>query len=313
MTLQQQFLSDVIKGLEKSPKSLSSKYFYDAQGDALFQQIMELEGYYLSRAEDQILLQQSAEIIRHLPDGPLEVLELGAGDGRKTQHFLEALIHSGRSFVYRPMDISPDVLQSLAGRLKAQLPDCAVELVAGDYLQFLPERLPGHSRLMLFLGSNLGNYHALAEEAFFAHIGKGMLAGDTLLLGLDLAKSPERILAAYNDPEGITRAFNLNLLHRINRELQGNFKVEAFDHWAVYDPVALEARSYLVSREAAEYSVLNGQFTFSFAPWEAIHVETSRKYALHRLADKGSAYGFVQKQLFLDPQKYFADVLWMRK
>lgn len=309
MTLQQQFLSDVIKGLEKSPKYLSSKYFYDAQGDALFQQIMELEGYYLSRAEDQILLQQSAEIIRHLPDVPLEVLELGAGDGRKTQHFLEALIHSGRSFVYRPMDISPDVLQSLAGRLKAQLPECAVELVAGDYLQFLP----GHSRLMLFLGSNLGNYHALAEEAFFAHIAKGMLAGDALLLGLDLAKRPERILAAYDDPEGVTRAFNLNLLHRINRELQGNFEVEAFDHWAVYDPVALEARSYLVSREAAEYSVLNGQFTFSFAPWEAIHVETSRKYALHRLADNCSAYGFVQKQLFLDPQKYFADVLWMRK
>ena len=312
MTANKVFLEDVLQGLQKKPKSISSKYLYDAKGDALFQQIMELESYYLSRAEDRILRDQSAAIIDQLPEGPLEVLELGAGDGRKTRHLLEALTACNRPFLYRPMDISPDVLLSLEEGLRPYVPQGSVAPVAGDYLNALPDRVSGYQRLMLFLGSNLGNYNRWAEEAFFAHIGKGMLAGDALLLGLDLAKNPERILAAYNDAEGVTRAFNLNLLHRINRELKGNFEVSAFDHWAIYDPVALEARSYLVCRFAAEYSVLNGEHVFSFAPWEAIHVETSRKYALLELAAMARKYGFQQQQQFVDQQQDFADVLWFK-
>jgi dimethylhistidine N-methyltransferase len=307
-----QFIQDVVQGFKSEPKHLSSKYFYDTLGDKLFQDIMELDEYYLSRAEEEILREKAASIALPFQGFPLEVLELGAGDGRKTQHLLKELLEVNPNLVYRPLDISSDVLDTLTNRLKRELPNLKSESVTLDYWAGLPSTLPGHKRLVLFLGSNLGNYGSDLEAKFFELIRQGLQTEDHLLLGLDLAKSAERILAAYKDSKGTTANFNLNLLHRINEELEGDFDLSQFKHWAVYDPIEKEARSYLISTSNSTYSILGGQHTFEFGKWEAIHVETSRKYDFQKLGSMAKLYGFEIVNNHLDSREDFVDSLWKR-
>lgn len=306
------FRQDLLVGFGQNPKTISSKYFYDDRGDALFQQIMEMPAYYLSRAEDAVLQIHSDELARQLNTGPIELLELGAGDGRKTQKLLQAMDQFGVDVHYRPLDISPGILAELQKRLAAELPHLHCAPFAGDYWSDFPERTEGRQRHILFLGSNLGNYPRHVEERFLDRLQRLTLKGDRLVLGLDLVKDPEEILRAYDDPKGITREFNLNLLHRINRELHGNFDPGFFRHWAVYDPLEQEARSYLVSTRKAEYTIDEGRHSFAFDAWEAIHVETSRKYRLEGLSEGAHAHGFRMLGQFTDREERFADVIWER-
>lgn len=313
-SINEEFVNDLLKDFNSQPKRLSSMYFYDAEGDLLFQKIMELDEYYLSRAEDEILHQQSGAIAQLIMENGIdEIMELGAGDGRKTRHLLRALLELNKDLTYHPMDISPDVLEQLRSSMLQEIPNLECQPIAGDYWQSIPSCADGKKRLMMFLGSNLGNYPREMEEKFFSLINEKLRSGDLLLMGLDLAKSPLRIFKAYHDAEGVTKQFNLNLLHRINRELQGNFNVDAFDQWEVYDPVEHEARSYIISKEDAEYSILNGKHAFSFYAWEAIHVETSRKYLLNSMGQMAKKYGFEQLNAFTDSAEDFVDVLWVKK
>lgn len=306
------FLQDVLDGLNSNPKTLPAKYFYNDQGDLIFQQIMQLESYYLSRAEAEILSTYSGEIASKMKDDSWEIIELGAGDGSKTQTLLQSLLDQESDIIYRPVDISSAVLEQLKNRLEISLPGLRCEPIASDYFTLELKESDKRKRLFLFLGSNLGNYTSQSIITFFSLLNRLLKKGDQLILGLDLIKDPNRILEAYNDKEKVTSEFNFNLLKRINTELQSNFDLRLFQHWATYDPVLQEARSYLISTEERTYELMKGAYRISFQEWEAIHVETSKKYSTKQLAALAQKHGFEQTAQFQDKVKDFVDVLWTK-
>ncbi len=308
------FAQDVIRGLQSDPKRLPSKYFYDERGDKLFQQIMATPEYYLTRCEREIFLTHKQELLEAFGKQPFDIVELGAGDGSKTRILLRHFIQQGASFRYRPVDISGSVLRQLTGQLAQDLPALEVKPLQGDYMKML-ERIRGEGerpKIVLFLGSNIGNMEIPAAASFLSRLTGLMNPGDKLLLGVDLKKDPALILAAYDDAGGVTEAFNLNLLGRINRELGGNFDLETFFHWETYDPSSGSARSYLVSRKEQTVSLSRLGVVFSFEAWEPIVVELSQKYSLPELEDMAGRAGLTFEKHFLDRQDYFVDSLWKK-
>jgi len=299
-----QFERDVIEGLSKEQKTLSSKYFYDTKGDELFQQIMHMEEYYLPEAELEILSQQTENIISDFHHDSFNVIELGAGDGSKTVHFLKNLMALGKDITYYPLDISPNVLAINKALISKALPDLKIELIPGDYFQTLSKIPNDKPMLVLFLGSNLGNFKDEDAVDFITTINSHLLKNDALVLGLDLMKNPKTILAAYNDANGITKEFNLNLLRRINRELGGNFKVNQFDHYPVYNPLTGTCFSFIVS--LAEQEVQIGCKSFSFKNGETIHTEVSQKYNFKKIKYLRQSSGFSQLKHLTDSQNLFS-------
>lgn len=308
------FAEAVRKGLQSNPKNLPSRYFYDAKGDALFVRIMHLPEYYLSRSEMDVLVHQSKAMVAEFGAGEaFDVVELGAGDGTKTRHLLEAALAQSEDCSYLPIDISAHALQDLKDRLGEELPHLKVHAVASEYQEALKamNALPRpRKRLFLFLGSNLGNMAWEASLDFLSSIRRLMQKGDGLLLGLDLVKDPRTIEAAYNDAAGVTRAFNLNLLDRINRELGADFDMEAFDHAAYYEPVAQEARSFLISTKDQEVYIESLGLAVSFRAWEAIKTEISRKYSPSDIEYMQEYLGLKKRASYYDCRHWFVDVLW---
>ena len=309
------FRQDVVAGLSAPQKHLSSKYFYDAIGDRLFQQIMACPEYYLTRAEFNILEQRSAAIIeacaaRH---AAFEIVELGAGDASKTVYLLREAIAQGRSRHYLPIDISPGIIDYLEHTLTPTLQGMQVTGTADEYLPAL-KAIQARSqapKLVLFLGATIGNWLPAQALAFCQEVRALMKPGDLLLVGFDLKKDPATILAAYNDKAGLTREFNLNLLRRINAELGADFDAAAFAHYPVYDPGTGTCKSYLISRKAQRVRLADGT-AFDFAADEAIHMEVSQKYSLPEIRALGLAAGFEIGEAFLDETQGFADVLWQK-
>lgn len=307
------FALDVEKGLSHYPKSLPSKYFYDAEGDRLFQEIMAMPEYYLTNCEFEIFTEQRAEILKAIGDEPFELIELGAGDGTKTKILLDYFLDQQVDFIYRPIDISSSVLRYLKADCQAQWPDLQVDPLAGDYLhalQAVHEEHTGYRKLVLFLGGNIGNFPLPQAQAFLEELATCLAPGDLLLTGFDLKKDPAIILEAYNDPAGITAAFNLNLLTRINRELGADFDLDQFFHWETYNPASGEARSYIVSKAEQNVTIQQLQLTVHFEAWEAMSVEVSCKYNARDIADLAHESGFVIREHFTDRRRYFVDSLW---
>lgn len=272
---------DVIEGLSATPKKISSKYFYDKRGDELFRQIMQLDEYYLPEAELEILTNQTEDIIADFPHDSFDIVELGAGDGSKVVHFLKNLLKMGKDITYYPLDISYNVLCINKALMHQTIPSLAIELISGDYFDTL-SRIPSDKpKLVLFLGSNLGNFEGRSAANFVRKIKQQLAPGDRLILGLDLMKNPKKILAAYNDTTGVTKAFNINLLHRLNRELDANFNVDKFDHYPVYNPLTGSCYSFIISLENQQVRVANR--IFSFEEGEVIHTEISQKYNLEKI------------------------------
>ncbi|MBX3611549.1 MAG: L-histidine N(alpha)-methyltransferase [Hydrogenophaga sp.] len=299
---------DVLAGLSATPKRLSSKYFYDAQGSRLFERIMRLPSYYPTRVEARMLRRHARDLLHALaPTGAaVELLELGSGDGRKTLALCRAWLKAGASLSYRPMDISAQALDRLGQRMAKQLPDLAVHPLCGDYFQTWPIPRAGRHQVALFLGSNLGNFAETEAVRFLRRVRAHLRAGDSLLLGLDLRKDPHTVLAAYNDPEGVTAAFNLNLLRRLNRELGMDFALDAFRHYASYCPLQGVARSFLVSQAAqAVHSTVLGT-GFHFARGEVIYTEQSQKYDQAAVQSLTAQSGFAVHSWFEDPELPYA-------
>ncbi|MCB0628373.1 MAG: L-histidine N(alpha)-methyltransferase [Saprospiraceae bacterium] len=306
------FAHDVEKGLSRQPKMLSSMYFYDRRGDELFQAIMRMPEYYLTDSELEIFTGQKDQILNAVGDEPFELIELGAGDGYKTKVLLSHFLEKEVSFVYRPVDISPNVLHHLQQDLKKQWPELLVRPLNGDYFRML-ERLQseaGHRKVILFLGANIGNYTYDEAADFLSQLCAQMGPDDLLLIGFDLKKDPAVILDAYNDRAGITAAFNLNLLERINRELGADFVIDEFHHWETYDPVNGAARSYIVSKKEQTVQVEALGRSFHFEAWEAIDVELSLKYSPNELEELAHRAGFEPLRHFYDDRRYFVDSLW---
>jgi L-histidine Nalpha-methyltransferase len=308
------FAEDVLNGLSSEPKSLSSKYFYDDEGSRLFRKIMELPEYYLTRSEFEIFETRAAEIFEAFSENSAEfdLIELGAGDGTKTAVLIEHFLSRGADFTYSPIDISQEAVDSLTEKFHARFPDLKIDARTGDYFKIL-ETLKSESarpKILLFLGSNIGNFSRAASIEFFKHLREVMNPGDLLFTGFDLQKDPRVILAAYDDAAGVTAEFNLNLLRRINRELGANFDLAKFSHYAVYRPTECAARSFLISREQQEVFIETLNRTFRFKAWEPIFMEISQKYDLEMIGELAQKSGFEIKQNFFDGQKYFVDSLW---
>ncbi|UKB82623.1 L-histidine N(alpha)-methyltransferase [Chryseobacterium sp. MEBOG06] len=309
------FRPDVLEGLKNSPKRLSSKYFYDKIGDHLFQQIMAMPEYYLTRCELDIFKNKTQELTDLIiPENePFDLIELGAGDAMKSTFLLKHLVERGLEFTYMPIDISGNILSILNEKLSTQFPDMPITCLEGDYFDMLQKAasLSDRRKVILFLGSNIGNMNPEEAQSFCLSLNQNLSSGDRVLIGFDLKKNPHVILNAYNDKEGITAAFNLNLLTRINNELGGNFDREQFQHYQTYDPVSGACRSFLVSLKKQE--VIIGRDRISFEENELIDMEISQKFSAEHIAELGEKSGFTTAGEIKDSKEWFVDTIWQVK
>ena len=315
-TFASSFEEDCYKGLTSYPKYLLSKYIYDKKGDKLFQDIMELPEYYLTRCEYDIIKTHAAVIVHHM-DGPngFDLIELGAGDGKKTKVLLRQLVDQEINFTYLPVDISENVLLELQASLIEEIPEIDVKIQRGTYFKTL-EKLADYNtrkKVIMMLGSNIGNLLHKDAIDFLTHITAAMSDKDMLFMGFDQKKHPQVILDAYNDATGVTAAFNKNHLERINTELGGNFDVETFLHWETYDPESGTAKSFLVSKIDQMVTIENLGLEVHFDAWETIHTEISQKYddqVVNWLADQA---GLKVIKAFTDSKGYYKDYLFQKK
>ncbi|MAP53340.1 L-histidine N(alpha)-methyltransferase [Altibacter sp.] len=303
------FKKDVFEGLTSEPKFLYSKYIYDQAGDKLFQDIMALPEYYLTNCEMEILTshtQAIAGLFKNEATG-FDLIELGAGDGKKTKVLLKHLAENRFDFTYKPIDISENAITGLTRTLAEEMPEVKVDGETGEYFEVL-ERLQhfkSRKKVIMVLGSNIGNLLHPRAIQFLTKLGETMNQDDILFMGFDQKKDPQTILDAYNDPTGVTAAFNKNLLIRINRELEGNFDVAKFKHWEVYDPQTGTAKSYLVATEAQHVRLKSLDLDITFDPWETIHTEISQKYTDKIVAWLAEASGLRIENSFTDSKNYY--------
>jgi L-histidine N-alpha-methyltransferase len=311
-----QFAKDVDAGLSKSEKTLPSKYFYDKKGDALFVEIMEMPEYYLTNCEMEIFSTQTQALIESFQTDKgiyFELIELGAGDGSKTRKLLEALSQKGYQYDYMPVDISKNALEKLEKSLQHELPQVSVKPKHGDYFKMLGSvKNSHHPKIVLCLGSNIGNMTDAIASDFLYQLGANLSPNDKLLLGLDLIKSADIVLPAYNDDTGITSAFNINLLHRINTELGANFDLDAFEHAPEYNESIGLAKSYLISKREQSVEIKATGKVYHFRDGEKIHTEISRKYNDEILSGLLQKTDFTITAKFTDKDNYFADYVLNR-
>jgi L-histidine N-alpha-methyltransferase len=308
-----QFLQDVLKGLQSTPKYLQSKYFYDKRGDELFQEIMHCDEYYLTNCEMEIFSTQTSRIADIIIDQHrnFDVVELGPGDAVKSVYLLKELLHKNAVATYFPVDISNNIIDLLRKRLPEQLPQLNIHGLNGEYLAMLTsaKQISDKIKLVLFLGSNIGNLSIEDVPQFCRELRSQLSVGDMVLIGIDLMKNPKQILAAYNDSKGYTREFNLNLLRRINRELEADFAIEAFEHYATYDPYSGACRSFLVSLKEQQVAI-GKNAAINFAKDETIFMEISQKYTVEQTDKIARQSGFTPVAHFFDKNRWFTDVIW---
>ncbi|NVB38630.1 L-histidine N(alpha)-methyltransferase [Pseudenhygromyxa sp. WMMC2535] len=309
----EQFALDVLMGLSTERRSLPSKYFYDAEGSRLFQKITSLAEYYPTRCEAEILRQHRDEMVELLSSRPTTIVELGAGDGTKTRILLEACAKRKLDIEYVPVDISRDALEWLVDALQDELPEIPTRGIVSEYfdaLRWLNVENSERRKLVLMLGSNIGNFNPAQTRVFMRTLWNSCNPGDLVLTGFDLKKDIDVMLAAYNDREGVTRDFNLNLLRRINTELDGDFNLASFQHFGTYNVFSGAMESYLVSLRRQEVSIgaLNKSFTFD--PWEPIFVEYSFKFLTSDVEDLARETGFRPVGAWQDERGWFTDALW---
>jgi L-histidine N-alpha-methyltransferase len=300
------FARHVRAGLTNRPKHLSCCFFYDAEGSALFESICELPEYYLTRAERGILQEHAAAVAARFPRGA-RLVELGSGNSAKTRLLIEAFLKRQERLHYVPLDICGVILQETARELLRAYPRLTITAIAAEYqegLQHLDASgdLP---KLILWLGSNVGNFHRPEAADFLAKVRRTMSADDRLLLGVDLRKDRRRLEAAYDDAQGVTAAFNLNLLERINRELGGRFERDAFRHQAIYNEPAGRIEMYLVSNRAQTVRLDALELDAPFAAEEAIHTENSYKYSFAEIEELTRAAGLQIEERWLDKDGLF--------
>jgi L-histidine Nalpha-methyltransferase len=315
--MDEQFAADVLKGLSSTPKYLLSKYFYNEKGDKLFQKIMNLDEYYLTRAEYDIFEKHKPELLEHFSKNGkrFDLIEFGAGDGYKTKVLIEYFLAQKAQFTYIPIDISENALNELSTTFIRNFPLLQINPLNDDYFHALEElnAVDFDRKVILFLGSNIGNFNEEQAIPFLSNFAADMTSDDSLLIGFDLMKDPEIILRAYNDPQGVTREFNLNLLSRINEELDGEFDLDAFKHYPTYNPQTGETDSYLVSIKNQEVWIGALEKVFHFDEWEPVHMEVSRKYSLRDIDRLATKSGFRVEKNFFDNNGYFTDSLWVLK
>lgn len=311
----ERFAEDVRAGLLKvGQKELPSKYFYDALGSALFDAITLLPEYGLTRADERLLQRHARDIARRIPVQTM-VSELGSGTGRKTRWILNALRERG-PFPYYPIEISRAALQSCESQL-SDLETVTILGVEREYLEGLREvasqRLPGVHLFVLFLGSTIGNFDAGADQSFLREVRSILTPGDSLLLGTDLLKPREAMIEAYDDPQGVTAAFNLNLLGRINRELEGEFDLRAFAHVAIFNEATSSIEMHLRSLRNQTVRIGTCDIAVDFREGETIWTESSHKYTISDVETLAGSCGFEVADQWVDEEWPFANTLMVAR
>src|SRR5690554_5310416 len=311
------FCQEVTSGLLAETKYLDSKYFYDTTGDALFQKIMNSTEYYLTRSELEILSQKSkiisTKIMQHFRR--FDLIELSRGDATKSIHLLQALQDADAEFTYIPIDISKNIINNLEIKIPEKIQGLKTKGLVGEYLKMLKKviKLNDVPKVVLLLGANIGNLSSEDALEFSKTIHSLVSKGDLFFIGFDLKKDPNTILAAYNDIEGVTRDFNLNLLIRINRELGANFDIEAFEHFPTYDPESGLCKSYLISQKEQSVYIKKSNTTIHFKKHEPIFMEVSKKYTIEETEKLASLANFSVETNFQDTRNWFLDSLWNAK
>lgn len=306
------FKNEILNGLSEKPKHLLSKYFYDKKGDELFQQIMNMPEYYLTDCELEIFTRKKNEIAKAIRafDEPFDLVELGAGDATKSSYLLEYLVEQNADFTYMPIDISANIISILEENLTSKIPNLKMTGLNGEYFEMLDKanEISSRRKVILFLGGNIGNMEI--EEAYeFCNALKSKLnPNDILLIGFDLKKNPHTILAAYNDKAGITSSFNLNLLTRINEELEADFNIDHFSHYQTYDPLSGACRSYLISLEDQKVYIDDQEIRFKAN--EAVYMEISQKYSEKEIDIMARKTGFKPLKQISDTRGWFVDAIW---
>ncbi len=312
-----ELVTDTLRGLSANPKFLLSKYFYDDIGSSIFQDIMCMPEYYLTDCEHEIFTTHKKEITDAFIKDALhfELVELGSGDGLKTKILLNAMVSRSSGLKYIPIDISPKANIELVESLAREIPSLKVNAQTGDFFSVI-KQLNGHSALrkvILFLGSNIGNFEDAELNLFLSQLSEFAHRGDKVMIGFDLKKSPDIIMNAYNDPHGHTRRFNLNHLARLNRELGADFDISNFEHHTDYNPQTGAVKSFLVSTKNQTVHIESLAENFRFNQWETIYMELSRKFDLKTIETLAATHGFRVEQNFTDSRNYFADSLWVKE
>jgi L-histidine N-alpha-methyltransferase len=306
------FRSDVVEGLKKNPKKLQSKYFYDKAGDELFLEIMKMPEYYLTDCELDIFKNKTKELADTIlvNEEPFDLIELGAGDAMKSSYLLEHLVKQNLEFTYMPIDISGNILSVLNEKFSDRFPSLDIITLEGDYFEMLDRAtsISNRRKVVLFLGGNIGNMDLDESYHFCRELKRKLNHGDLLLIGFDLKKNPHTILKAYNDSAGITSSFNLNLLIRMNRELEADFDVLNFQHYQTYDPISGACKSYLVS--LAEQNVHIGNQVFHFEEHEFIDMEISQKFSRDDISKLARDSKFHIIDEIADSKNWFVDSIW---
>ena len=302
------FGADVAVGLQRSQKAIPPKYFYDHRGSLLFEQICQQPEYYLTRTEASILRAHVTDIWDEV--GKCTIVELGSGSSVKTRLLLDEGQRRHLQLHYVPIDISASMLEVTANALVNEYPGLVIDALATDYfngLTALPNDTP---RLVIFLGSNLGNFSPEEQARLFTHLTQTLQPGDFFLLGCDLQKPVTILESAYNDAAGVTAAFNLNLLQRMNRELSAEFDLSRFSHLAFYNQPLHQIEMHLQSEEKQEVMIADLDLQVSFRTEETIHTEISRKFSPTEVCTQLALCGFQRRALWFDANEWFMVALF---
>lgn len=303
---------DIIQGLSQTQKTLPCRYLYDDRGSELFEQITDLPEYYPTRTEQAILERYAIEIAQFT--GACELVELGSGSSRKTRLLLEAYSQLNHQLHYCPIDVSAGILKTTALALLHQYPNLKLCGLAGTYEQALAQLPPAElgNRMLIFLGSTLGNLNEDECNKFLTQIQQSLQPGEFFLLGIDLQKPVEIIEAAYNDAQGVTAEFNLNLLRHLNHRFQGNFNLDQFAHFAFYNSAKHQIEMHLRSLKAQTVSLNTLNYELTFWAGETIHTEISRKFHLPTLINNLETHALQPLHIWTDPKGWFGLLLCQR-
>ncbi len=302
-------IQDVISGLSKANKSLPARYFYDARGSQLFEDICGLPEYYPTRTEASILDRYATEIVSRTQ--AIEIIELGSGSSTKTRYLLDAYQKSDRPLYYAPVDVSGSILKESADKLLADYPRLKIQGKVATYtqaLQQLSNEFLG-KRIIIFLGSSIGNFNPVECDRFIGQVTSALNGGDYFLLGIDLQKPIEILEAAYNDSQGITAAFNLNMLQHLNNRFNGNFDLDLFEHRAIYNQTEHQIEMYLISQQNQSVTLQDLDLTIELQKGEPILTEISRKFNLENMSEYLSDRHLNSIQTYTDPQQRFGLLL----
>jgi len=313
-SVENQFCHAVLEGLSKINKCLPSWLIFDSQGSEIFKEITKSPEYLPAACEFEIFNKHINTITNLISEQPFQLIELGSGDGGKTQLLIENIVNNKIDLQYHPIDISEGAIRDLVSTLKSKYLNTTLKVngLVGDYFVGLKNltKKPNHRNMVLFLGVTLNNMTPLEANVFLRKLHKSLNKQDLVLIGFDLIKSPKIIYNAYNDSKGLFEKFNLHLLDRINQVLGGTFKKEFFVHQGHYNPMIQALESYLYSTRKQTVHIQNLNKDFKFNAWEGIKTEQSYKYSIEEIELLAEKNGFQIIKKLYDSREYFVDSIW---